>query len=293
MFGLMKQLHLDNGAEFHSEALRRGCAEYGIDLSYRPPARPHFGGHIERLIGTVMGRVHLLPGTTDSSPAHRGGYQAEQDASMTLGEFAEWLSLEIAGRYHHSVHRMLGTTPAAAWKESLSRGVAPALPADARRFLISFLPVIHRRLQRNGLIFERIRYWSDVLPLIAQPRESLVVRYDPRNLSRLFVLGTDLRYHDVPYANVTNPPISLAELREAYARLRLSTQSSIDEGRLFEQHARQHEVVTEAVIETKRVRRRRERLAGRAAVEVTEPGEPIDYSKDPVLPAAEIWEGIP
>jgi hypothetical protein len=26
--------------------------------------RPHFGGHIERLIGTVMGAVHLLPGTT-------------------------------------------------------------------------------------------------------------------------------------------------------------------------------------------------------------------------------------
>ena len=109
MFGLMKALHLDNGAEFHSEALHRGCSEYGITLNYRPPARPHFGGHIERLIGTVMGRLHLLPGTSDASPAHRGGYQAEREASMTLAEFAEWLSLEIAGRYHHTVHRMLGS----------------------------------------------------------------------------------------------------------------------------------------------------------------------------------------
>jgi Mu transposase, C-terminal len=35
--------------------------------------------------------------------------------------------------------------------------------------VIGFLPVIHRKLQRNGLYFERIRYWADVLPATAQP----------------------------------------------------------------------------------------------------------------------------
>ena len=55
--------------------------------------------------------------------------------------------------------------------------------------MIGFLPVIHRKLQRNGLYFERIRYWADVLPAIAQPREPLLIRYDPRDLSKLYVLG--------------------------------------------------------------------------------------------------------
>jgi len=60
--GLPQVLHVDNAREFHSEALVRGCQEYGIRLDHRPVGRPHFGGHIERLIGTMMGAVHLLPG---------------------------------------------------------------------------------------------------------------------------------------------------------------------------------------------------------------------------------------
>ena len=100
--------------------------------------------------------------------------------------------------------------------------------------------------------------------MIAQPREPMIVRYDPRNLSRPYVLGADLRYHDVAYANVTNPLISLAELREANAKLRASAHDGIDEVRLFEQRARQRELVAQAVIEIKKIRRRKERPADRA-----------------------------
>jgi putative transposase len=114
MFGLPQEILVDNGPEFHGAARERGCSEYGITLSHRPVARPHFGGHVERLIGTLMGRVHLLPGSTDASPHRCGGYDSEREARLTLPEFCEWLSLEIAGRYHHTMHRMLGTTPAAA-----------------------------------------------------------------------------------------------------------------------------------------------------------------------------------
>jgi putative transposase len=68
-WGIPAALHKDNAREFHSQSVRRGCDEYGIKKIFRPIARPHFGGHIERLIGTLMGRVHLLPGTTSSSIA--------------------------------------------------------------------------------------------------------------------------------------------------------------------------------------------------------------------------------
>jgi len=188
MFGVPKTILVDNGSEFHGEALTRGCVEYGIALTYRPVARPRFGAHVERLIGTMMGRIHLLPGSTDSSPTARGSYQSENEAKLTLAELNEWLYLEIAGQYHHDIHRMIGTTPAAAWAKSMARGTVPVLPADPARFVIGFLPIVHRKLQRNGLFFERIRYWADVLPSIAQPREPLLTRYDPRDLSRLWVL---------------------------------------------------------------------------------------------------------
>jgi hypothetical protein len=60
----------------------------------------------------MMGRIHLLPGSTDSSPTVRGSYQSEDEAQLTLAELNEWLYLEIAGQYHHTIHRVIGTTPA-------------------------------------------------------------------------------------------------------------------------------------------------------------------------------------
>ena len=44
MSGKPRQLYLDNASEFKSAALRRGCEHHGIELAYRPPGRPHYGG---------------------------------------------------------------------------------------------------------------------------------------------------------------------------------------------------------------------------------------------------------
>jgi putative transposase len=289
MFGIPKQVLVDNGPEFHGAALERGCREYGITLLHRPVARPHYGGHIERLIGTMMGKVHLLPGTTDASPAARGGYDSEATAVLTLPEFARWLSLEI-GQYHHHEHRMLGTTPATAWNASLATGVTPVVPAHPEAFLISFLPVTRRRLQRDGLHFERIRYWSVVLPVIAQPREPLIVRYDPRDISRLHVIGKDHHYHTITYANITRPPISLEEVRHAYAALRAQGDKSVNEGRIFEFRAQQRELVAAATAATKAMRRKAERR--RPAPSITLPAGTIDYSQEAVPSPGETWTAL-
>jgi putative transposase len=79
--GKPDSIHVDNGRDFRSRAFQSACAEWGINLIYRPPGSPHFGGHVERLIGTMMGAVHLLPGTTQSSVAAKGGYDAEAACS--------------------------------------------------------------------------------------------------------------------------------------------------------------------------------------------------------------------
>jgi hypothetical protein len=69
---------------FRCQSVRRGCDEYDIKKIFRPIARPHFGGHIERLIGNLMGRVHFLPGTTSSSVAARGSDDPKNTATMTI-----------------------------------------------------------------------------------------------------------------------------------------------------------------------------------------------------------------
>jgi putative transposase len=127
----------DNGSDFHGEALRRGCEEYGIKLEFRPLGRPHFGGHIERLIGTLMQRVHTLPGTTYSNPQQRGDYHSEKNACLTLKELERWLAMDICTLYHGSVHRSLDTAPLVAWEHAIETGRPRSLPQDSRRFLIS------------------------------------------------------------------------------------------------------------------------------------------------------------
>lgn len=102
--GIPDWIETDNGEEFHSKAFERGTAEYGIRLTYRPPGSPQVGGHIERLIGTFMHRIHLIPGTTFSNVGQKGNYDSEASAVMTLREIERWLALEILGHYHKDQH---------------------------------------------------------------------------------------------------------------------------------------------------------------------------------------------
>jgi transposase InsO family protein len=76
--GLPDTLHVENGADFRSRAFKRGCEDAGIAIESRPPGEPHFGDHIERLIGTQMGRLHPLPGTTFSNPTERCEYDSNR-----------------------------------------------------------------------------------------------------------------------------------------------------------------------------------------------------------------------
>jgi transposase InsO family protein len=105
--GLPEILHCDNGVEFRSRALAGACHEYGIKLQFRPPATPRFGGHIERLISTMMGAVHLLPGTTFSNVKIKVDYDAEGGATFTLPELEKWIAIEIAGKYHQRIYTSL------------------------------------------------------------------------------------------------------------------------------------------------------------------------------------------
>ena len=43
-----------------------------------PVRQPHYGGHIERLMGTFAQEIHTLPGTTFAKPEERKGYDSEK-----------------------------------------------------------------------------------------------------------------------------------------------------------------------------------------------------------------------
>jgi len=145
------EVFVDNGPEFHSDAFERGCGQHGIALRHRPPGAPHWGGIIERVIGTAMAMVHELPGTTFSDPVERGEYDSEKAACLTLGELERWLVLAVTGPYHNSVHGGLGEPPLARWRRSVAEHGAPTPVAESKSFVVDFLPVLRRRITREGI----------------------------------------------------------------------------------------------------------------------------------------------
>ncbi|MGP3961775.1 transposase [Nonomuraea sp. 3N208] len=277
MSGKPQEIYVDNAAEFRSEALRRGCAQHGITLAYRPKGMPHFGGVIERLIGTMMQMVHELPGTTFSNPAERGSYDSQAKAVLTVAELNRWLALAVAA-YHGQVHATLGQTPAGRWAEGVAAGGRPATVTSATAFLVDFLPVIRRTLTRTGFTIDHVQYYSDALkPWIARwdRLEKFVLRRDPRDLSRIWVLDPDGHaYLLVPYRTLSRPPISVWEQRAAIARLREEGRAQVDESALFAMVEQMRQITEDAAAKTRRARREVERRSATPAPQTAGPPPP-------------------
>jgi putative transposase len=282
MSGKPRELYVDNAAEFKSEALRRGCDQHGIGLRYRPPGQPHFGGIIERLIGTMMQLVHELPGTTFSNTSQRGTYDSDGKAVLTVAELQAWLALATAC-YHGQVHETLGRTPAGVWAEQVAAAGASVTVASETAFLVDFLPVIRRTLSRSGFVIDHVQYYCDALkPWIAR-RERLgkfVLRRDPRDISRIWALDPDgTAYLEVPYRMLSRPPISVWEQQAAVARLRELGRAEVDEDVLFSMVAQMREITEEAAATTRKARRDQQRRLGtparpRPQAELTPPPAP-------------------
>lgn len=245
MYGKPHRIHVDNGKDLKSLALKRGCELHDIDLRWRPVKRPHYGAHIERLMGTLMRLVHGLPGTTFSNIKQRGDYPSEARAVMTLHELRVWLVQKICRLYHVRVHRGLGMPPLLAWEKAWrdTQGalMAPSLVPNPIAFRIDFLPLAYRRVQRTGIEFLRSRYWAEPLTHLIGLQRSIIIRYDPRDLSCLWFRQDDGTIVTVPAVagRVLHGDKTL-QLTDAEA---LRLEASLDEGlaicdRLEEEAAR-------------------------------------------------------
>ena len=289
MSGKPLLLYLDNAAEFKSEALRRGCEQHGIRLDYRPLGQPHYGGIVERIIGTAMQMIHdELPGTTFSNPGQRGEYDSEKMATLTLRELERWLALAV-GTYHGSVHNGLLQPPAARWAEAVERVGVPAVVTRPTAFLVDFLPVIRRTLTRTGFVIDHIHYYADALkPWIAR-RERLpafLIRRDPRDISRIWVLEPEgQHYLEIHYRTLSHPAVTLWEQRQALAKLRQLGREQVDESALFRMIGQMREIVTTAQKATRKARRDADR---RQHLKTSEPpAKPIPPDVDMADPQAD------
>jgi putative transposase len=102
-----------------------------------------------------------------------------------------------------------------------------------------------------------LHYWDNVLsPLAGRSDQPFTIKYDPRNLSRVYLRDEKGDYWTIPYRDLGAPPITLWEHRNALRKLRLDGLKSVDEKLIFQTIAEQREIIAAA-----RLRTRAERLA--------------------------------
>ena len=303
VWGIMDTVHADNAKEFRGSMLHKACEEYRIDLHWRPVARPHFGGHIERLLGTLNHEIHTLPGSTFSNPAAKGHYDSEQHAAMTLSEFERWLSILIVEVYHQRLHSELDMTPLQKYEEGIfgaderpGRGLPDRL-MDESRLRLNFMPYAERTVQPHGIVIDEIQYYDDVLkPWIhsldpsettGKRKRKFIVRRDPRDISRVYFYDPELKqYFEISYRNTAHPPMSIWELREVRRQLKAEGRKSVNEDLIFDAYNRLRVLEAEAVRETKKARRAAQRRRGYAQVDRLQT-EPMASIPEPRLARAE------
>lgn len=272
-YGPMDVLHMDNAKEFRGHMLSLAAEEYHIDLHRRPVKVPHYGAHIERLMGTVSEDLKSVGGATFSGPREKGEYDAEGNACMTFDELEKWLVLFFA-RYHRDMHTGIGTTPLAKWREGIlgtktkpARGL-PLRYTDTEKVRIDFMPFEERTIQDYGVVIDNVHYFHDVLrPWINamdpdQPKLKRMFRfrYDPRDISSLYFFEPNAkRYFAIPYRDSSLPPVSIWELRAATQKATTEGMKHFDERTVFSLITRQREIEEQAAAKTKSARRAHQR----------------------------------
>lgn len=301
-WGLPRTIHADNAKEFRGEMLRKACQEYGVNLEWRPVAKPRYGAHIERLLGTLNEEIHSLAGTTFSNPEQRGEYDSDAESTMSLGEFERWFTHLCVDVYHQRPHSALGVPPIAKWQEGIlgtkkKPGIGiPERLTDEQKLKLDLMPFEKRTVQHYGIVWDHIEYQHDVLrrwvnepdPDTPKHKRKFLCRRDPRDISVIWFFDPEVRqYYAIPYRNTSHPAISIWELRAAEKRaLEDRPDAPVDEERVFAAYDRMRSIEENAKKLTKKARRDAERKR----IGVTKAKEHV--SRKPTEPA-ETQEAVP
>lgn len=300
VWGKMAALHCDNGKDFRGAMLRQACQQYGIELLFRPVRQPHYGGHIERLMGTFAREIHTLPGTTFANPGERKGYDSEKNSALTISELELWLARYIVEIYHQKPHAGLdGRTPISVYEEGITRRGLPQICTAEERLRLDFMPLEQRAVTVNGVIVDKISYFHDVLrPWINAKeknghRRRFVVRRDPRDISVVHFFDPELKqYFAIPYRDTSHPPLSVWELREVRRRLRQEGRDSTNEDVIFSAYEQMRNIEEAAVNKTREMRRNIERRNSRqthpAPAGSSAPAGDADWWEEEIHPFNEV-----
>jgi transposase InsO family protein len=177
-YGVPAAIKFDRGQEFESRRFQAALAHLDIEAIELPPFSGDRKPHVERFIGTTMHSfMPLHGGYIGSNVTERRAIESRKAFAARLGkgrekvfqvaltpeDLASKLDEWIENQYSTRPHRGLrGETPARQWGKAVRAGWKPRrVESRALDVLLSY--VGERVVRRDGIAFERGKFWDDEL----------------------------------------------------------------------------------------------------------------------------------
>lgn len=213
-FGWFERVLMDNGREFHADAVADALLNLGIGCEFAASRAPNDKPHVERFLRTFnYGLIHKLKGTTLDKAHKRIGFKSEDEAVLTLEELDRAIHVWICNVYHLRPHRGLeGRTPLAVWEEG-AQVFPPQLKMNEEDIDIEFGDVTESKVQHYGIDLNTFKYDS--------PRLQTLRAMGPIGMK----IDVKVPFHDVGHVwawdTVANEYFKLMNRQPEYAGLTL------------------------------------------------------------------------
>jgi putative transposase len=180
--GVPLVLYTDRGSDFISEHLKQVGTDLKMVLTTSIPGQPRGRGRIERFFQTVHQRLLCaLPGY---APPKQG---VRDKPRLTLDDFERRFRDFVFDVYHVEPQSETHIPPQQRWEAG---GFLPQMPDSLEQLDLLLLTVATpRKVRRDGIWFLGMRYLDTTLA--AYVGESVILRYDPRDVTEIRVF-----YHD-------------------------------------------------------------------------------------------------
>lgn len=219
MYGTPETLVVDNGSDFKGHDLKNACTHLGIDLQYCPPRKPWFKPHVERLFGILRQQfTNRLKGRTFTPREEKGDRNVDDEPLVDLDDLRRILIKWVVDFFNERPYGPTGVPPRVTWERSvIEHPVSVSHSEDEVRVYCG--RTARRSLRPYGIEMVGLIYGSDALSALrryvekskhyagsAQEDRRVLIKYDPRDLGRIWVLD--------PF---TNEYISAPAINREYA----------------------------------------------------------------------------
>jgi putative transposase len=155
------------------------CADLKVQLIFSNVGKPRGRGKIERFFNTVNQKLLCRL----SGYITKNHLIETKSLLITLTQFEIQLKNFLLKYYHKKPHSITKESPVDRWSHN---GFLPQLPESLEKLDLLLLTVAKpRKIHQDGIYFQSLRYLDPVLA--AYVGESIVIRYDPRDVAEIRV----------------------------------------------------------------------------------------------------------